>query len=250
MARPPKLQPFFKYIGSKYLAAPHYPRPRYDIISEYFCGAGGYATRNYQKKIFLFDIDPRLIEIWRFLIASTFESIMDLPLLAIGQDVSELNVSGPALWFIQSCLNVGAFKANKLCAWAPKCPGAFWGLAKRSIIARQVHLINHWEAYCCDYSQADEFLPAEPITRFIDPPYQALDQCYDSGKGPPLDYEALGTWCRRQSGQVIVCELDGADWLPFKYFRQNRSGRGKHKRREVIWTNDPDRQIWLPNVEG
>ncbi len=63
---------------------------------------------------------------------------------------------------------------------------------------------------------------------------------YDFGSGA-IDFPALGDWCRGRQGQVIVCENDGADWLPFTPFASahamfgtRRSGRSA----EAIWTNE------------
>jgi hypothetical protein len=72
----------------------------------------------------------------------------------------------------------------------------------------------------------------QEATWFIDAPYQAL--CYH--KFHDINYVELAQWCRSRRGQVIVCEQDGANWLPFRTFRsvKNRYHNYSH---EVIWTN-------------
>lgn len=72
----------------------------------------------------------------------------------------------------------------------------------------------------------------QEATWFIDAPYQAL--CYH--KFHNIDYVKLAQWCQSRLGQVIVCEQDGANWLPFRTFRsvKNRYHNYSH---EVIWTN-------------
>jgi hypothetical protein len=53
-----------------------------------------------------------------------------------------------------------------------------------------------------------------------------------------LDYSALATWCRARKGQAIVCEQDGADWLPFEHLRHARNSIGVSTA-EVMWTDAP-----------
>jgi hypothetical protein len=56
-----------------------------------------------------------------------------------------------------------------------------------------------------------------------------------------IDYPALGEWCRSRSGQVIVCENAGAEWLPFQPFRTIKGlegRRGGKKSVEVVWTGE------------
>ncbi len=50
-------------------------------------------------------------------------------------------------------------------------------------------------------------------TWFVDPPYQNMGKLYKENK---IDYQELGTYCRERLGQVMVCENEGADWLPFE----------------------------------
>ena len=33
-----------------------------------------------------------------------------------------------------------------------------------------------------------------------------------------IDFEHLGNWCKERLGEVIVCESDNANWLPFETF--------------------------------
>jgi hypothetical protein len=55
-----------------------------------------------------------------------------------------------------------------------------------------------------------------------------------------LNYSELAAWCRSRPGQVIVCEEEGADWLPFRplalnYRRHKRCGRNDIRYHEMIW---------------
>ena len=51
-----------------------------------------------------------------------------------------------------------------------------------------------------------------------------------------IDYPSLGNWCMERKGQVIVCEQEGADWLPFEVLRETTNSQDK-KYKEMIWTN-------------
>lgn len=50
-----------------------------------------------------------------------------------------------------------------------------------------------------------------------------------------MDFDALATWCRSRTGQVIVCEQQGATWLPFTPLADALNSQGKIKT-EVIWS--------------
>jgi len=113
---------------------------------------------------------------------------------------------------------------------------SFWGEVIRERVASQVAFISHWTVIEGDYSQA----PDLEATWFIDPPYAEAGRLYrHSSKN--IDYVALGNWCKTRKGQVIVCENEGATWLPFRFFMATKStpgSRGKAKSQEVIWTNE------------
>ena len=68
----------------------------------------------------------------------------------------------------------------------------------------------------------------------MDPPYHHDGSHYVYAV---VDYTALGRWCRELPGQVIVCEQEGAGWLPFRPFMSAKSSPAKRVSREVIWTN-------------
>lgn len=107
--------------------------------------------------------------------------------------------------------------------------------------------LGHPDDYECDYRECPVTGQA---TWFVDPPYQVAGVRYRYNS-TRIDFAALGDWCRSLDGQVIVCENDGADWLPFRWHRAVPScaWRGPQPdsydgiarvSREVIWTNDFD----------
>jgi hypothetical protein len=79
-------------------------------------------------------------------------------------------------------------------------------------------------------------MPNVEATWFVDPPYQHVAKSYrnDEIDCNTVDFPALAAWVRSRSGQVIVCEQAGADWLPFEPFRTLKAGcAGTRKRGRV-----------------
>lgn len=235
-----KLKPFFCYYGGKWRDAKHYPRPSFNTIVEPFAGAAGYSLNYPDTDVFLFDLDPVIVGVWAYLIRSTHAEISALPLLEQGQTVHDLSVCQEAKHLIGFWLNKGS-SAPCLTpsAWmrSGTRPNSYWGSAIRRRIAEQVGQIKHWKVQCVSY----DALPTPDATWFVDPPYQHAGKHYRKGSSG-IDFTALGGWCSRLPGQVIVCENEGADWLPFRPHRDIRAtpkGERSDKTRslEVIWTN-------------
>lgn len=51
-----------------------------------------------------------------------------------------------------------------------------------------------------------------------------------------MNFEKLAVYAKSRKGQTIVCEKEGANWLPFEKFRKNKTSINKNYK-EVIWTN-------------
>lgn len=234
-----RLAPFLSYYGSKFRAAKRYAEPQYSTIIEPFAGAAGYALNYAHKNVVLVEKDPRLAAIWRFLIGAKAEDILALPLMGLDQTVSDLPECDPAgRELIRAWLQGGARNGkNSFSSMAknnltrnPNTP-AFWGRSCRERIASQVEKIKHWQLIEGDYTEA----PDEEGTWFIDPPYNnAAGRVYNHHV---LDYVALGGWCRTRRGQLMVCENEGADWLPFRalYSTANNWNNRVKRSVEVIW---------------
>jgi len=60
----------------------------------------------------------------------------------------------------------------------------------------------------------------------------------------PLDYRALGRWCRGRRGQVIVCENEGATWLPFESYLSIKAREGQGGGRTSA------EAVWIRNIAG
>jgi site-specific DNA-adenine methylase len=232
------MRPFFCYYGGKWRAGPHYPVPMFNRIIEPFAGAAGYSVRYFDRQVELYDIDERIYGIWSYLIKVHPAEIMSIPINIT--HVDELKVCQEAKWLI-------GYWFNKACAhpmkqpstWmkSDKWPDSWWGEVIRKRLAYQVSLIKHWKVYNKDYRLIDN----REASWFIDPPYLNKAGRYYKYNCNGIDYSALGSWCRDRVGQVVVCENDGAEWLPFVPFRDFKSaGRrndGIKISKEVIWTS-------------
>lgn len=234
-----KLMPFFTYYGGKNRAARLYPRPRFDTIIEPFAGSAGYSMNYPHHEVLLFDLDPVIVGTWQYLIGVSQEEILALPDLEPGQTTDDLDLSQEARWLIGWWLAKGVSAPYKRpSTWVARYPqgGPFWGERVRQRIAGQLPHIRHWRVKHASYEEA----PCLGGTWFIDPPYADKGHRYRFGS-KSVDYPALADWCRSRPGQVIVCEADDANWLPFRDLALVDGTEGRQKtsraRLEKIWTN-------------
>jgi site-specific DNA-adenine methylase len=230
------LKPFFTYYGGKFRIAPKYPRPVFSTIIEPFCGSAGYSLRHYKNQIKLYDLNERIVGTWKYLINVSEQEIIALP--EIFDDVRDLNISQEAKWLIGYWCNKGSCEPrNKPSTWMKSGvrPNSQWGRVIKQRIASQLKFIRHWTCDLKDYKNIEH---KEDATWFIDPPYSAIaGRLYTYSK---IDYKRLSDWCLSRQGQTIVCEMQGASWLPFEKFYTAKGlegPKGKKKIKEVIWIN-------------
>lgn len=214
------LRPFWQYYGGKWRMAPQFPQPEHSTIIEPFAGAAGYSTRYYDRRVVLIEKDPTITALWRYLIAVSPAEILRLPINI--QSVDDVHGPPEARSLVGFWLNAGVSAPRREpSAWmrsgrmrSGTHVGRFWSDRVRTRIAAQVLFIRHWQIIEGDYTAA----PSTKATWFIDPPYQIAGTHYRHSSRS-IDYRALGSWCQARTGQLIVCENDGADWLPFLPFR-------------------------------
>ncbi len=232
-----RLRPFFGYYGGKWRdAMKHYPEPEQGTIIEPFAGSAGYSMRYPNRKVVLCEIDPILVEVWRFLIRVTPSEVKSIPDLDPSGSVDDLQVCQEARWLVGFWLNRATSSPRKSPSkWMREGirPGSFWGDRVRQTIASQVEAIRHWQIYHCSYEDCPTDRKA---TWFVDPPYQKAGQHYRFGS-QLIDYGELGQWCRSRRGQAIVCENAGADWLPFRDLAEVKTTRANRRSKEVYWLN-------------
>lgn len=231
-----KLRPFISYYGGKYRAAPHYPPPVHETIIEPFAGSAGYAVRYPSRRVKLYDVNPKIVGTWQYLLRASEREILALPDIQNGQTVDDLDICQEAKWLIGWWINKGnVYPCKKPSEWMlSKTKYGFYGQDIRRRIACQLTTIRHWTITLASYPD----IPNEVATHFIDPPYNnKAGSVYPFSN---IDYGHLAQWSRSRHGQVIVCENEGANWLPFEPFmmaQSNPSKCGKGKSAEAIWTN-------------
>lgn len=237
------LKPFFSYFGSKFNIAGMYPEPIYDHVVELFAGSAAYSCHYPDKKITLIDANPDITITWLYLIRSSEAEILSLPDIDLGQDIRDLDVCPEARLLIGWWCGKGRttparsirdnqwtrkYKIDRLCH--------YWGESIRHRIAKQQKYIRHWKVICDDWDRYIESTQIKRATWFVDPPYQEAGFHYPYNG---INYKALSVACRRLPGQTIVCENDGADWLPFwplQRIKVNNSLAGKVRyRNEMVW---------------
>lgn len=239
-ARVSPLRPFFSYYGAKWRLAPHYPPPLFDDVVEVFAGSAGYALHHHDRRVMLCDADPIITGVWRYLIAVRESEVLAIPDRI--DTVEELDSRWPqeTRWLVGFWLGrAGARPKRTASAWVrqyrdrPAYKRNFWGPAVRATIASQLRRIRHWRIVEGDYAR----LANRRATWFIDPPYRGRPGSHYRHGSQGIDYESLATWCRRRSGQVIVCEAAGADWMPFESMAAKSRERSSA---EALWVGgDP-----------
>lgn len=202
-----KLNPFFRYPGSKHTIAQLYPKPKYDIIIEVGCGSAGYSCLYHENKVILNDINTGVTNLWSWLTKATADDIYNI-------------LNNPLNSYWQTWSGYPYFKPRF--TWIP---GRLTGERRNDIIS-QLPYIQHWAV--TNYDCFD--IPNIKATWFIDMPYQHV-RAY---KGCRVNYRRLEEFVLSRKGQVIVCEQRGANWM--SEFRDLCTTINSS--REVYWTND------------
>lgn len=225
------IKPLFPYYGSKWRDAKRYPAPIGRVI-EPFAGSAGYSLWWEPAHVVLFDVDPIIVGVWKYLQGATPREILALPDLEPGQSVDDFALPQEAKWLIGFWLNRGSAQPKKTqTAFSRRTERQqlVWSERARDRIAAEKHKIANWQIAQASY---DQIAPVE-ATWFVDPPYMDKGRYY---RCRDVDYSTLGNWCRHLQGQVMVCEQAGAEWLPFKPLATIKSTKGISQ--EVIWTSD------------
>lgn len=223
----------FYYYGRKKQIAKHYPDPNFDTIVEPFAGSAAYSLHgeHWKRNIILIEKDERVAGIWRWLIEeATPEEILEMPDLEIGEKSSEfLHIIHAAT---KMAFHYRTIKITPVLA-------RNWGISKRHM-ANNLHKVKHWQIICGDYTEA----PDVEATWFIDPPYKK-----ESGRGYKygsdlIDYESLAEWALNRRGEIVFCEGEHGDYLPFRPLMDSKGVAGKTSK-EVIFHKSPIKEKQL-----
>lgn len=234
------IRPFWHYYGGKWRAAPRYPKPIHGTIIEPFAGAAGYSMRYPDRNVILVEKYPVIAELWRWLIAAKPADVLAVPCVEHIDDLPSWVPAG-ARALVGLCLNYASTRPARTMSNAIRGKiaaasngGCYAWSNHRERIASQVDAIKHWRIIEGDWYRA----PTIEATWFVDPPYNNKAGSHYVHGPDRIDFDLLARGCRAMPGQVIVCENDGADWLPFEPFGTFKAGPrspgGGSK--EVIWT--------------
>jgi hypothetical protein len=228
--------PLFKWFGSKWNASLRYPAPLHEHIFDFYAGGAGYPCRHSDREVTLYDRNPNLELLWRWLIGPAEPSdVLGIPTdLPAGTDIRTLDLSLGQQMLLkhwQRTNNVGPSWTTS--PWGT-LPGQ-WTANTRARVAREIEFVKHWKFESPSYHKVG--------TYFIDPPYQ-----YNYSYGFPIaDYAPLGRTVRSlpRGSQVIcceaVCQKTGRvpDYLPFREFGLQVTSRRKanenHHSHELIY---------------
>jgi hypothetical protein len=217
----------FYYYGRKKKIARHYPAPNFDTIIEPFAGSAAYSLfgDHWKKQVILYEKDTRVAAIWEWLINEATPSLIDaMPDLRVGEKSSEF------LHIIHAASKMAfTYKTIKVTSVLERN----WEVSKR-VMADSLYKVRHWKIVCGDYTQA----PDLAATWFIDPPYKGDPGTgYKHGSGS-LDYVALAAWAQARKGEIICCEGEFGDYLPFKPLMTLIGVAGKQSK-EAIYYRSP-----------
>ncbi len=229
--------PLLKWYGSKVMSSRHYPAPLPDsTIYEPFAGGAGYSLRYHWFPVVIYDNNPRLQELWCWLIyKATPQDILDIPLnVPEGTDIRTLGLSwGQAslLKHWQRTNNVG--ECWTVSKWG-NLPGQFTASC-RARLADEVMAIKHWQFSLPDWTK--------PGTWLCDGPYQ-YNYRYGQKTFDFQDYAAKVN-ALPPGSLAICCEArcpkTGAtpDYLPFVESHRQVTSRRKqtqsHHSRELVF---------------
>lgn len=216
----------FSYYGSKGKLVKKYPSPEYDTIIEPFAGSARYALMYYNKSVILNDLYKVVADIWEYIISASIDDINNIPNLKKGDDIRDLDIPDIEKNLLGFMVNLGVpYPHNVYTTWAAKGNEI---LKCKNRIIKMLPLIRHWTILNVDYKELKNI----QATWFIDPPYQDGGQRY---KKHDINYSELADWCKSRNGQVIVCESENADWLPFRQLCKTRGQKRSYN--ELVWTN-------------
>lgn len=220
------------YYGSKSKIIKYYPEPKFNTIIEPFCGTAQYSLKYWDKNVILFDKYEIIINLWKWLQKCSKDDILSIRELKFGESTDN---------FKWNCKEEKDLVGFIICGApsAPRKKATKWKTElrpntqkyKKKIISENLEKIRHWDIRLGCYKQISNV----EATWFVDPPYKKGGEHYIHGS-KKIDYNHLSKWCKKRLGQVIVCEGEGADWLPFKHLLSSRGNSKNYK--EYIWTND------------
>lgn len=226
----------FYYYGAKNMLAGYYPVPSYNLIIEPFAGSAAYSCyhllRDKNLRCHLLDKDEDVANAWDFLLKCSERDILNYPKPKIGDYAYD--------FLIKTCsVSNASSKCNKM-KYTERIDRVF-EIQKR----RLLKFLPIRNRITFKHSEFDTIKNMK-ATWFIDPPYQIISKngsVFQNGDGyskfcstSNIDFKKLSIFCKNRNGLIIVCEKEGANWLPFEILKRNKTSLNKNYN-EMIWTN-------------
>lgn len=228
----------FSFYGGKSKLSHLYPPPEHAQIIEPFAGGAGYALRHYDCAVHLTELDDRVVSIWQWLLSPEIQSwVTQIPAtMPVGAKISESFPNGSVppgmIEYLRSECNHGTQGARGVHDQVTTLGSNGWPRI-RPRLEYWLPRIRHWTIRHGSY----ETVGNRRATWFLDPPYQ--NPAGARYRQAQINYPALARWARSRMGQVIVCENQGATWLPFEPLVTRRGIQSRYQVSqavEVMWT--------------
>lgn len=207
----------FPYFGRKAMLASAYPAPIFGLVIEPFAGSMSYTLHHQPPGALGIERDPRVVDLWHRM--AQLEDVPTPP--QVGSKTDDLLVK--VCSYSEHALTSGDMTVTSRMV-------RDWESVHRRAISLGAYARSSVEYRHGSYEDA----PDVEATWFIDPPYQHANRRGYRHGASGIDFGALAQWCKSRPGQVIVCEQEGADWLPFVPLAEIVSHRGVRKS-EVVW---------------
>ena len=227
----------FYYYGRKKKIASYYPLPNCSSIVEPFAGSAAYSMHgeNWKKDVILVEKDKKVAEIWKWIINdATSNNILSFPDLQVGEKSSEFLHIVHAVTkqaFTYKTIKVTQILANN------------WKTSKK-YMASNVHKVKHWKIICDDYKNS----PNIEATWFIDPPYKGSPGLGYKQSSAMIDYNDLSSWTKERKGEVIFCEGESGDYLPFRPLTNVNGVAGKKNKEYMYYRSDIFNELFHEEV--
>lgn len=214
----------WSYYGSKSKLVNLYPEPKHDLIIEPFAGLARYSFKYWDRDVILVEKYNQLYLAWVYIQNCSDKDIDSLPKLKVGDNIRNVNLSNEEIAYLSFVVSEGSTGRYTVTKRSESL------ISKRlKELKENKYKIKHWDIRLGSY----EDLENAEATWFIDPPYVDGGKHYKENN---IDYKHLGYWCKSRDGQIIVCENNQADWLPFKHLI-NFAGQHKKSTEVVYYQN-------------
>lgn len=223
----------FSYYGSKSKLVKLYPAPEHEILVEPFAGSARYALEYWTRDVKLYDLSDYVVKVWQYLFEASEKDVLSLPNVDSKINLDDYTqLSEAERYLIGFHLCRGKAKPRKVGHGQNS-----WNKDKYRI-AENLFKIKHWTIEQKSYTE----IPNQEATWFIDPPYKNTQERKgntDRYQHGGLDYTELAKWIKGRKGQVIACEGEGADYLPFEFLKEttaNTNNTSTKHYNEYIYT--------------